>query len=1322
MTHNLVIANDNDSEFVKFDVLIPDGYNSFKIDYLNGSIINQNYLKVGDKLKFEFSNNPIKYNVKLQPRLVNADDHQTINADTNEYKSVSFDVFKLFKIVYIPIYTYYMNDGHFIYVFNPCDNNELYDEPKKITEIPAIQISNFIGTIYEQTYATFTGTFLIGFQPVDNIPAITVEIGESISNSKTKPQDVGTYAIQAEAINDVRGQSIQSTAYNYGNTWNYPINNLIINHHESFLYNLTNNSSSNFESALIFGVMGQNDGLQTITTTTLPISQVNVIHGKINNEMLFMAFSQSTPGYFSTIETDFILPPDELQGLILHIIKVDDDDNSKYHTIQYESVEEAESAVAVITGSTLNDSSSTNKYRYLNEQNLSSHNQFRALHYIKNDWLYSTNIIQILVGVRRNDTPSAPFDFSGQLELGKWVLYSDDQSFNPYSTSTKITFDNTIYHFVFEEDLEVENPPIYDFIFKLFDINKQEFIFSPDNYFYLVGALDAMEKTTPNDHKFVIVKSLNTGFIKSQKYNKIDNKLFNTFYQLTATDTEDASQRTMNHEDLYCSTNTAADELKFSIHHTSNTVHYIHYTNGQNEPTLTNIPFKWYNSTFGTDDSRNKELKCFIPLKTNRPLTRFHPNINDINNNWQTGFFYVKDLNGFDVNELIDNQCEVFLAGGHESLNVESAQKDDKRYKTFNGSLMFDRSDSRITRIFSNDITGSALGYLNDILSAKLARYYFISNLNIFNSFLPTGNKIIVNNNSKGLNANYSAFNYFYSGDHSTTIASCFDLVKLIGSENIVNNCSPSLQVEQQQIPTNVWHFSQLISDSTTTRNKLLNQQLEPFYYKFFHYYNSGLNEYPYNGFGVNDNPDGETTIGGLNVLRISNLLLTCPEGYDYKNKVSLNASKPYFVMSGSTAYYNNNLKNSVSNYSNYNTNRNNKTCGIIETLPCYRIYKNLNFEQTDLTITTGGIKTLHPIYLQSTPRILINNILYMTDFIINYVSNVDNYGFVHVLTFSNDYIHNLHLIPNVEYPILRFGKVVKPIYNRKYAAIAQSFDSLYLLNYMNNDSINEYENIADILDSLPNPDTEASNEEIIYNFSTDSPLTNIQLFSKRRFDFYSGIDELAMVCAKSQYIEQVIWNDSILDEYYNINTVSENGQITINNELLALIQNTVNGFINNISSFNNLKNVKMLIVKLGEFLQFPKILYGSSNSFNNSLNVSIDNLNMAKYKSALKTTFKYSIDTYTQQQISTTESEFNDSLDNQKINVYLYGVMFKYHQLALGYQNLNNEMSNEYTISKALGNRHFELVLSDEYGRLIPNVDTSQGFKNNLYLEITLV
>ena len=74
------------------------------------------------------------------------------------------------------------------------------------------------------------------------------------------------------------------------------------------------------------------------------------------------------------------------------------------------------------------------------------------------------------------------------------------------------------------------------------------------------------------------------------------------------------------------------------------------------------------------------------------------------------------------------------------------------------------------------------------------------------------------------------------------------------------------------------------------------------------------------------------------------------------------------------------------------------------------------------------------------------------------------------------------------------------------------------------------------------------------------------------------------------------------------------------------------------------------------------------------------------------------------------------------KVNTYLYGVIFRYHQLSHGYQNFANELvSNKYPISRSVGNKTFKIVLYDEFGRRFPNEDTSQGFKNNLYIELML-
>ena len=1316
--HNLVIANDNKSDYVKFDVLIPDGYNSFKIDYLNGSIINQNYLNVGDKIQFEFENKPLIYdNVKLQPRLIyNTGSARSETNDNRPYEYVKFDVFKYYKLVYIPIYAFYYDNSHYIYLFNPCRDDQLLDEPTK--HIPPIQVSDFRGaTAPYQVKAAFTGTFLLGLKPVAKLPPIDVVIGESISNSKTKPQDLGSYSIQAEALNDVKSQSIQTTAYNYGSTWNYPINNLIMKHQESFKYNFSNNNKvSNVQ--LIYAIDD--------TTTSAPVSVCSVVNGKIPSLNMTFKRVYSYGTAIRDLTDDIILPPQPIQGLISPFIMKNTETN-EYYLIQDEEGFER-------TGSELNENSATNPYYFIeNPDNNPTIADFKNKRYINPDWTYTTNNFQIIVGVRDHNT-TQPFLFSSCLSGDGLIMNTETWG----TVAELITFDKTgegeddFYVMAYASDKE--SPPEertqFDVIFKVYDDNTQDYIFSNQFSFWLIGELKAEDKDDPDDHKFNITTSINTGYIGSSTYDKINSKLYNKPFQLTNNESApEAEQRTLNPEDLLISAEHENGKygLKFRLkEQTINTVHKLTYTDGNDQPTITNIPYKWFHDGIDSpNDRRDQDMLAFVPLKTNRPLTAFSPDSGSNRINWQYGFFYIKTLDGADTDELIDSNVEVFLAGGHESLNVEPPNEDDGKFKTFNGSLTFDRSDSRITRLFSNDITGSCLGYLNDILSAKLSRYYYVSNINIFNTFLATESKIIINNNPKALNANY-AENTLYTGAHETVFSSCFDIVKLIGSENVVNNCLSSLQAEQQAIPTNIWTYEDLLDDS---KKEHLKDDSTNFYYKFFHFYNSGLNEEPHNGYGVNDS--STTTIGGLNILQCDNSILSCVVRDNSRRKNVVNTKKPFYVMSGTTAYYNlGQLKIDLNQNTRYNTNRNLTTDGYIETLPAYRLYKNANFEQSDLTITTGGIKTLHPIYIQSTPKILINNILYFADFVINYLLGTfgdinrdeDMFGYIHVLLCQTARITNLPL-DGSEYPLFRFGKVVKRTYNGE-KALSMSFDSLFMLNYINTDSLNEYQGgITEIKESIPGS---ADNEEVLNNIKTTSPIMNVQLFSKRYFNFLDGVDDFSMVVLKFQYIEQVIFNDSVFNLYYNINKIEEkNQQQIITQDIVkqATIQNLVDSFINNISSYNNLKNAKILIIKLGEFLQFPKILYGTSNSFSKSWNVSIDNLNMAKYRSALETTFNYRMDDeYTQQQITTTETNLNDSLNYQKINVYLYGVMFKYHQLALGYQNLNNEISDEFQINKALGNRHFELTITDEYGRLIPNTDTSQGFKNNLYLELSLI
>ena len=223
----------------------------------------------------------------------------------------------------------------------------------------------------------------------------------------------------------------------------------------------------------------------------------------------------------------------------------------------------------------------------------------------------------------------------------------------------------------------------------------------------------------------------------------------------------------------------------------------------------------------------------------------------------------------------------------------------------------------------------------------------------------------------------------------------------------------------------------------------------------------------------------------------------------------------------------------------------------------------------------------------------------------------------------------------------------------------------------------------------------------------SNSQYTNVQMFGKKIFNFFREADEFGVVSFKMAYVDVVRSADEINALYMS----DSNAQLPSPNSL-----------INNIASYNNLKTGKLFIPKLGEFTQFAHILFLTCEAFNKSTTVAIDNLNMVKYKSGFtKEQRRTYVDENTQNQVIIYDEKF-DPDDNQKINVYLFGVMFRFHQLSLGWSNMMNELVQEaFDISKTNGERHFTLTLYDDFGRLIPNQDTSQGFKNNCTLELTL-
>ena len=218
MTQQLIIQNDTDSDYVQFTVEIPDGFNSFSISSINGTMINQNYLNVGDSIKFSFSNNPIVYSQAPDIKLTDfsALEHETLDTD---FKFTSLDVFRLYRVKFVPIYSYISNvETNSCFVFNPADSTQLLDEPTS-------NISDYVIQQEPAISIPFTGQFVITLSPVKSINDINVVIGESIKNSKTQPE-----ALAMNEAGELVADNQTGTSYNYGSGWRYNVSNLLLNH------------------------------------------------------------------------------------------------------------------------------------------------------------------------------------------------------------------------------------------------------------------------------------------------------------------------------------------------------------------------------------------------------------------------------------------------------------------------------------------------------------------------------------------------------------------------------------------------------------------------------------------------------------------------------------------------------------------------------------------------------------------------------------------------------------------------------------------------------------------------------------------------------------------------------------------------------------------------------------------------------------------------------------------------------------------------------------------------------------------------------------
>lgn len=1207
----LLIANSKDAEDVRFNVNLPEGYDSFQINGIQGSIINQNYLKVNDTLNIKLNNNiHVNYKQPLNLEIVNSSNNSIVQ--DGSYSSVCLDIFKLYKVVYIPIFQHYEPDEGFMYLFNPSDDTNFKDEPTNNVQ------PTLIWDRATKIFMPFSGQFVIGLLKVEadeiNIP---ITIGESINNTKSTATDEGSYIVQSNG-QIIETQTAEAT-YSYASNWKFNINNLIMKH--KLTKDFKTHTGGEFVSELtIFQQLPEQTPLDSKLFT------------------LSSAFGQR---YFTNKQANDLIIQDEHLAHNDLYINVSNINMLEYIPIwdntidRVPTIEDIPGDDLAIKGSDLSEAD-----RYYSAEDFTTPIT-TLINPIKQNVYYSLKVWNIQA-----------VNLDGSIHIGKFKVGAEPVNIN---------FSGSYY-----ETFKDENDHDINLRFKI-DNGNGDFIhidYIASGQIPLWGG-GFYEQT--NEHNSIsLVVGVYTGKVKNLTN---EDGSFITDPNIT---------ERLQHWNFITNSRTPIDELTCHVDAASPDVLHIEAQDLTNQiiVNLDNGELRIDRASWGGGIFP----RCFIPLKTTRWLQPFNKP------NYKTGFYKIKDIDGNLTTDLLDSNSEVFLAIGHETVNVQPPNADDFVYKTFNGTLMFDRSNTKITRIFSNSTAESILGYLNDLLSAKLLRYYFVCDYTTFDAFLNTNKDVILATNQRTLFAYYMNNKLMVPYGHDVILSSLHDVVKLIGGDNVMNNIFPSLMVEEQNQNGRFQDFNNL-----GTNNNIIND----IHMKLFHYYPSSTTSFPYFGFSTSDSLDGSGSIGGFSVGVVDETaLLRTPSdpGHSTTETVShlFNVKQPDSVPTDkldilrTTTFYESNKWKSVS-------------C----VQPVARVYRNNNFEQSDLTITTGGVKLLHPVYIQSVNTALLNNVLFMFDTLFGLISNqwgtlasFNPYGlfnFIRVRNNSNipmTHIGNNHLIIKRFSKRLYYPHVSKNNNElRRYAAT--SFDSLLLLNYLKTENLNTFEDVDD-------QRYNAKHCEIIKSVESNHINLNVQLLSTKAFNYNKMLEdraEMGYVCAQSTYSDAQI-DSNVLSFYMN----EEQAENYLNN-LVYLTRG--------LSSFNNLKSIKIFIFKLGEVLVMPMMIYGVSLNFQNAPNASIYFMNMENYQPVIQ---------------GKLGEEQHVQLWEEKQNTHLFGIVFKYNQTALGYSRYENDLNGlNINISKAKGLKTFSVVLCDEYGRTFPNTDTNQGFANNLKLEILL-
>lgn len=1277
MTQTLLIKNDEKDEFIKFNVQLPTGYNNFSVDSINGTIINQNYLKVGDKLSFDIQNQPITYNNFADTvQIINNTADKTPTTDTNKYPKLVNDIFKFYKLVYIPIYQFYDAQKGFIFLFNPCLDgthttynpnkiNMLLDEPKITDDLRKFKIMNPIGSDGEATYMSFCGQFVLGLKHVESEKInITLTIGESISNTKNKAIDEGAFVVNQ--LGELTAANVNNIEYSYASVWKYNVNNLLMKHHLTItrtrvgdtgiqpMYILYEVDDNKFNSpthgknitGIIEGGKGEN-GLRVYDYNKELIPNINILN--IDSERI------SLYNIFKKIGND-------------------------YNNLN------ASNNIWSISAADLTEPN--NNYYYYNGVGWADYAHFSPFEIFNNTTydLIEYHICAVYA--------------TGEGRCNKQIKILNGPIEAKFDGSSTAQYD-------------VENvadpSDTFKVKFEIYDENSKNFTFIPDFTLWLSGILP-LGTSSDDAGEIVICTNIISGKVpnakKSTEIVEVSNgREHKTYLQLTQT-IDEPRKPAIDDLLLYNDDN----KLTLTAPILKNEIHNMDLANNDQ---ITISPMYWMNTS--TTHAGDITPKCFIPLRNTRPLNSYYAKTHYNN----SGFFYITDLNGDTPDDLTDDRCSVFLATGHETLNIDKVGIDDSTFKTFNGTIMFDRSNSKITRLFSNDLETGLLGYISDILAAKLSRYYFVCDYNSYDMFMNTNTNLTIPINTRGLLKGYKDQKMLYTQPHIITLSSCEDIIKLVGSENVINNIMPNICPEEHAITT------KLIKDKDL-KDITEDLKLNMFYYKLFHYYSSSFDTMPYMGLNVNDDSTGATTIGGISLMSIdkdsfmkkgtSHTVgdLKPTEDMIYivnKNKAIDNKEQGSEAITANNTYYSN--KYNVINKYGFNC-----------VLPVSRIYRNANIEHTDLTITTGGIKTLHPVYIQAVNRITLNNLLYMIDDImINNKEGINDKLFMYfrvynlvstpASTLPTD-SNNAFILYRLAQDVLH-SSVATGTSSSWYAA--NSFDTLFILNYHNYNNVNDYYDVNDEMESL-------YDEELIKSMESLSMLNNIQLFGMKRFNYQNIIEsvrEKAFVTWIQAYAQSVNISSNVamlyVDEFEEKPTGGTTEQLNeYITDFLIINENLLNGR----NRFNKLKVVNVLLLKLGEILDHPAILYGVCYDYNNSNNIKVL-FNNEIYQPTQNYEYDNTNTAYNIDSPVIPKQTYKPIDEKYKTNTYLFGVMYRYHQSAKGYVRADNELSETFVIERSQGVKTFEIILYDEFGRKIPNTDTSQGFNNNLLLELTV-